>query len=158
MAIVLPIRKPSTLDAAASEPPRSVESPPITSSPDVVGLQDYIAKRTTSRYCGTQQRNNVIQIASTQFGFDSHEATHAVDFVLEHQGIANEFKLLLEMRSVLTGVSGDRKRLTDKDRADAIEMFIRRGLPAQVAEAAFLQFCRSSGVKLKTGMFSWNVP
>ena len=158
MAIILPIRKPSTLGGAVSEPPRSVDSSPNKSAPDMVGLQDYIAKRATSRYFSAEQRISVIQVASTQFGFDSDQATHAVDFVLEQRGIANEFKLLQEMRSVLTVMSGDRKRLTDKDRADALEMFVRRGVPAQIAESAFLQFCRSSGVKLKTGLFSWDVP
>ncbi|MFZ4580775.1 MAG: hypothetical protein ACOYOB_20530, partial [Myxococcota bacterium] len=136
MAIILPIKKQNTFDTSTSEPPRNVDAPATKAGPDMAGLHDYVSRRTSSRYCPAEQRINLIQAANAQFGFGPDEATHAVDIALEQKGIANEFKLVAEMRSVLLTMAGEQKRLTDKDRTDALEMFVRRGLVAHLQQVA----------------------
>lgn len=126
-------------------------------------LRQYIKNRVGSDYCDLSERDALLREAA-QIGLDRPTAEATVDLELESSFVANEHRLLANLESILRRFTDQDKKLDPKERIDAIQLACRpasgcqQGLRYDVAERFLVNFCRTNGVKVKTGFMRWSVP
>jgi len=129
----------------------------------VARFRQLIANRVSADYCDIAEREALLREA-VAMGLDRPTADATLDLELESSFIANEHRLLANFESMLRRFTDQDKKLDPKEHADAIQIACkpsggcRQGLKYDVAERFLISFCRSNGVKMKTGFMRWAVP
>lgn len=127
-------------------------------------LREAVASRVFDGYCDTALRNEIIRHGSANLGLDLHQATMIVDMELDVTQNANEQRLIDELDSLLRRFTDRDKKLDAKERSDAVQMVCKpkanfaKGLLYKVAEDHIEVFCRTNRVKVKVGIFRWEIP
>ncbi len=130
----------------------------------VESLRIKIASRVFDSYCDSVLRTDLIRYGVSDLGIDPSKAAIVTDMELEAMGCANEAKLCEELDGLLRRFTDHDKKLDAKERSDAIQMVCRakpgylKGLAFDVAERRVVEFCRANRVRVKVGMFRWDVP
>lgn len=139
------------------------QSPPPQGD-SVEHLRSKIAARVYDSYCDSALRVELIRHGVSDLGLEPNRATIAIDMELESLGCANESKLCGELDGLLRRFTDQDKKLDPKARSDAIQIVCKakpgysKGLAFDVAERRVIEFCRANRVKVKTGMFRWDIP
>lgn len=127
------------------------------------GFRALIARRVDPDYCTAAEREALIR-EGVNLGLSRTDAEGAFDLELESGFTANEHALLAKLDANLRQFTDKDKKLDDKERRDAVQLACRpsigyrQGLRFDVAERYLVQFCRTNGVKVKTGFMRWAVP
>ena len=97
-------------------------------------------------------------------GLDLLVATTVINMELEVRTVVNEKLLLEELDSLLHRFTDRDKKLDKKERDDAIQYVCKprsgylKGLNYQVADRHITEYCRANHVKIKIGLFKWEIP
>ena len=122
-----------------------------------------IAARGLAGYCDVDERAALLR-EGARVGLAAATAQALLDLTLERGGIANEAVLLEGLDKMLRQFTDQDRKLDPKEQRDALQMVCRpapgytKGLRADVADRAVIDFCRARGVKLRTGWLGWKVP
>jgi hypothetical protein len=126
--------------------------------------RQYIQSHIVDNYCAVADYRSLVKHGAEVIGLDNQTAENALDLELERLGIANESRLLQELESTLYRFTASDKKLDPKEKTDALQLVCksrpgyRTGLKYDIAESAITAYCRTKGIKVKTGIFSWAVP
>jgi hypothetical protein len=117
-----------------------------------------------SKYCDIQTFQSLIRFAIDDCGLDEFNASATIEFELEQNCILHEGKKIEELYSLLQRFTKNDKKLDEKERADALQIVSRKkpgylkALNPEVATSHVIKFCRDNEVKIKTGLFKWEIP
>lgn len=120
------------------------------------GFREVIAARGLTGYCDADERGALLR-EGERIGLDVATARALLDLTLERSGIANEAVLLERLEKMLRQFTDKDRSLDRKEQSDALQMVCRpaagfaKGLRADVADRAVIDFCRARGVKIKAG-------
>ena len=95
---------------------------------------------------------------------DESSAKVTIEFELEQNCILNESRKIEELYSLLQRFTQNDKKLDSKEREDALQKVSKtkagylKSLNPEVAIAHLNKFCRENEVKIKTGLFKWEIP
>lgn len=123
-----------------------------------------VSQKIFDYYCDSNLRNEFIDYAVNSLGMQNATAVLAVDMEVESAGFTNEARLIEELTSMLLRFTDKDKKLDVKEKSDAIQMVCRprtgyqHGLKVDIAEKRVIDFCRAHQVKVKVGMFRWDIP
>jgi hypothetical protein len=126
--------------------------------------RQYIQSHIVDNYCAAADYRSLVKYGIEVIGLDTQTTENALDLELERLGIANETRLLQELEAALHRLMTSGKKLGEKEKIDALQLVCkprrgyRTGLNDGIAEGAITAYCRTNGVKVKTGLFSWAVP
>ena len=152
-----------TINLAKGSPVGSSGAPSLQGDPLDL-LRARIATRIFDSYCDTSVRSDLIRYGVNDLGLDPSKTAIVIDMELESLGCANESKLTEELDSLLRRFTDQDKKLDPKERTDAIQMVCRpkpgysKGLAFDVAERRVVEYCRVNRIKVKVGMFRWDIP
>lgn len=149
--------------------PPSTERPPIEEEADKDPRPESLKKKihdltAHSKYCDIQTLHTLISFAIDDCGMDEISARTTIEFELEQHSILNESRKIEELYSLLQRFTHSDKKLDVKERDDALQLVSRKkpgylkSLNPEVATAHVMKFCRDNGVKIKTGLFKWEIP
>lgn len=142
-------------------PPQPTVAAPLSDSAQ--GFRDFVRARVDG-YCSEEHYNFLVTHAVSEYAFDLMRAHITLDLELERLFVANEKKLVTELYDALHRFTANDKKLDKKEESDAIQLVCRArsgfryGLNHDLAQNVVNNFCRSNGVKKKTGLFSWAIP
>lgn len=137
---------------------------PIAGQETLASFGVYISLRVFDSYCSAAQYRNFVEYGMANTGHDRKPIEHSIDLELERMGAANEQRLLEELDAALRRFTASDRKLDDKEKSDALQLVcksrpgFRFGLRPETAEATILAYCRTNGVKQKSGWFAWAIP
>lgn len=155
---------PETTPARATTPSPALQKEAERDSP-----QDRLRKKihelsSESKYCDVQVFHDLIRFAIEDCGMDEINARAAIEVELERNCVLNEVKKIEELYSLLRRFTQNDKKLDPKEHEDALQKVstkkpgYSRSLKPEVAIAHLNKFCRDNEVKIKTGLFKWEIP
>lgn len=127
-------------------------------------LRQSVASRIFDAYCNSGLRQELLRYGVAELGLQADKAVLVIDMELEALACANEHQLCLDLTELLHRFTDKDKKLDAKERMDAIQMVCKskfnysKGLAFDIAEAQVLAFCRANRVRVKTGIFRWDIP
>jgi len=127
-------------------------------------LRKQVATRVFDNYCDDRTWQELLRTGTDKFGIDHQEAKIIVEMELERIGATNERRLLEELDGQLHQFTDKDKKLDQKERDDALQYVCKpkpgysKGLNYQVADRYITEFCRANRVRVKVGMFKWEIP
>lgn len=151
--------------------PETVEAPSATavtagtpSIDPVVAFEAHVAAELRRPYCDSASFRALIGYATRSCALGETRAEVLLEMLLERLHVVNEKKLLLELEGLLHNFTDGDKKLDRKEWDDALQSACMRrpgyslGLDASEAERFILAFCRRHQVRVKVGLFKWQVP
>ena len=143
-----PTTPPSTSDASTPIPNRS-NAP----ADPYERLREEIDRHVFDGYCDTHLEEELIDYGVDNCGLKRVDANAAVTIELQQRCITSEKSRLKSFRSLLTQYSQKKRKLSKKERADAVQMICRpqpgykKGLSYQRAIQELEKFCTTNGIK-----------
>ena len=135
-----------------------------TGSENSFSCDDKIASSIIDSYCDIELRDSLIAYCAKINNQSIEDAAIVVDIKLEKIICTNEFMLCRELNNILFRFTGKDKKLDDKEREDLIQMVCKprvgfaKGLALDVAEKSIIEYCRKNQVKVKMGLWRWEIP
>jgi hypothetical protein len=133
-------------------------------SENAFSCEDKITSSIHDSYCSVELRESLIHYCSKINNNSIEDAAILVDIKLEKIGCTNEFILCRELNNILFRFTGKDKKLDDKEREDLIQMVCKprvgfvKGLSLDIAEKSIIEYCRKNQVKVKMGLWRWEIP
>lgn len=127
-------------------------------------LRKRVAMRIFDNYCSEGTWNELIREGVESVGLDPIDAKTMINMELEALGAVNEKLLIEELNALLHRFTSKDKKLDQKERDDALQYVCKprpgykKGLDYQIADQYITEFCQANRVKVKVGMFKWEVP
>ncbi len=127
-------------------------------------LRKHVLQKVFDNYCDRQTEKELLRTGIDKLGIDPHEAKITIEMELERLYVTNERRLLEELDGQLHLFTDKDKKLDQKERDDALQYVCKprtgysKGLNHQVASGYIIEFCRANRVKVKVGMFKWEIP
>ena len=127
-------------------------------------FREWIASQVFDNYCSAADCSALEKHGVSHFGQELKQSKLIVELELKSLGAVNETSLLSDLDSMLVSFTTIDRKLNPKEHEDSIQLICRarngfpKGLRHQVAEQYILEFCRRNRVKLKKGLFSWEIP
>lgn len=149
----------------SSNPTPLPPSAPVNYPADPVeALRSQIITKVFDGYCDEVTMNGLIQYGVSFCGLEQKKAEIVLGMELESRGISNEKVLLIELEALLHRFTNSDKKLDEKEKNDAIQFICKartgyaKGLNFDVASHYITEFCRRNRVKIKMGLFKWEIP
>lgn len=165
MAITLDKSSGSANSSPAPAPAPAPNQNPGNPPSDPVGaLRGQLITKVFDSYCDEATLNGLIQYGVQTCGLDQKKAEIVLAIELESKGVANEKLLLAELDALLHRFTDADKKLDEKEKNDTIQFLCKarvgytKGLSFEVANRFITAFCRNNRVKVKVGIFKWEIP
>lgn len=139
-------------------------TPTTYPSQPVEALRGEVTAKIFDGYCNEITISVLIQYGVSTCGLEQKKAEIVLAMELESRCIVNEKILLVELDGLLHRFTDSDKKLDDKEKNDAIQFICKarvgytKGLNFDVASRFITEFCRRNRVKIKTGLFKWEIP
>jgi hypothetical protein len=139
-------------------------APGTPAAPPVGMFEAHIKSELSYPYCETSKFDALVRYGVKQLQLTESRAEMLLTLQLERMSAANEKKLLSELEGMLRNFTDDDKKLDKKEWNDALQDACRarhgyaRGLDPAEADRFILDYCRRNKVRIKTGLFKWDVP
>lgn len=127
-------------------------------------LRKMVATSVFDGYFEEQAWNKLAHEGVDKLALDPLVVAAVINTELVALCIANEKKLLEELNTLLHRFTDSDKKLDKKEREDAMQYVCKsrpgylKGLNYQVADRYINEFCKANRVKVKVGIFAWEIP
>lgn len=127
-------------------------------------FEAHLAAELGDAYCSAGQFGALVAYAGRQWSMPRARAETLLAMWLEQHHAVNEKQLLAELDGLLHAFTHDDRKLDKKERQDALQSICTprpgyaRGLDSVEAERYLIEFCRINSVRVRVGLFKWQVP
>jgi DNA topoisomerase VI subunit B len=142
-----------------------IPEPEPEPKPDPDRLKEKILEMfSESRYCDIASFEKLMAFALGDCVMNELNAKATIEIEFENNHILHELKKIEELNALLQRFTQQDKKLDAKEREDAIQKVSRKkagyskALNPEVVVSYLDKFCRDNGVKVKTGLFKWEIP
>ncbi|WP_313174962.1 hypothetical protein [Massilia sp.] len=164
-AVTVATGAPASAAAGASAQP----APPAAMHPGADtdaarAFEAHLAAELGDPYCSAGQFQALVAYAGRQWRIPRARAETLLAMWLEQHHAVNEKQLLAELDGLLHAFTHDDRKLDKKERQDALQSICTprpgyaRGLDSVEAERYLIEFCRINSVRVRVGLFKWQVP
>ncbi len=137
---------------------------PVPDGDAVRAFEAHLAAELSDAYCSAGQYQALVAYAGRQWSIARTRAETLLAMWLEQHHVVNEKQLLAELDGLLHNFTQEDRKLDKKERQDALQSICApragyaRGLDRVEAERYLLEFCRRNNVRIRVGLFKWQVP
>jgi len=130
----------------------------------VRAFETHLAAELDDAYCSAGQFQALVAYAGRQWNIPRARAETLLAMWLEQHHVVNENQLLAELDGLLHAFTHEDRKLDKKERQDALQSICTprpgyaRGLDSVEAERYLIEFCRINSVRVRVGLFKWQVP